>query len=136
MPSRSLLVALLSLAVLPAFVAQAQGSVVGSYTMFHRLSFYHLDLAVDLDGGARRVELRSIAPHLSPEARLILMPAGGSAVGADQIDVVAASLPDLARLVCALHPRAERGRATLSQQPLARTRMSERSAEVACPSRR
>ena len=136
MPSRSVLVALLLFAVVPAFVAQAQGSVIGSYTMFHRLSLYHLELGAVFEGSERRVELRSLSPHLSPEARVILMPAGGRAVGADQIDVVAASLPDLARLVCGLHPGADRGRARLSQNPLDATRGTERSAEVICPSPR
>lgn len=136
MPPRPVLIALLLLAVTPAFVAQARGSVIGSYTMFHRLALYHLDLTAVFVEDERRVELRTLAPHLSPEARIILMPAGGRAVGADQIDVVAASLPDLARLVCALHPGADRARARLSQDPFDATRVTHRAVEVPCPSRR
>jgi len=132
MPPRPVLVALLALAVLPPFVAQARGSVIGSYTMFHSLSRYHVELAVVVEGQERRVEMRSVAPHLSPEARTIVVPAGGRAVGADQVEVVAASLPDLARLLCALHPGAERARAGLSRDPFDATRVSESSAEVAC----
>jgi hypothetical protein len=131
-----MLIALLLLALAPPFVAQAQGSVVGSYTMFHQLSLYHLDLTAVFGEERHRVELRTLAPHLSPEASVILMPAGGRAVGADQIDVVAASLPDLARLVCALHPGADRGSARLSQDPFDATRVTQRAAEVPCPSRR
>ncbi len=136
MPPRPVLIALLFLAVLPPFVAQARGSTIGSYTMFHRLSLYHLDLHAVFGADERRVELRELSPHLSPEARVILMPAGGRAVGADQIDVAAESLPDLARLVCALRPGATRARARLSQDPFDATRTTERAEEVECPTRR
>lgn len=136
MPPRPVLLALLAFAVLPPFVAQARGSVIGSYTMFHSLSRYHVELAAVLDGQERRVEMRSLSRHLSPEARLIVVPAGGRAVGADQVEVVAASLADLARLVCALHPGAERARARLSRDALDATRGRESTAEVPCPNAR
>jgi hypothetical protein len=132
MPPRPVLLALLLLAVLPPFVAQAQGSVIGSYTMFHRLSRYHIELGAVGPDGERRVELRSVAPHLSREARVILLPAGGQAVGADQVEVAEAALPDLARLVCAVTPGSSFGRARLSRDPFDAALTTHQSAEVAC----
>lgn len=132
MPPRPVLIALLLLAVLPPFVAQAQGSVVGSYTMFHRLSRYHLELGAVGSGGEQRVEVRSVAPHLSREARVILLPAGGMAIGADQVEVAEAALPDLARLVCAVTPSAKLGRARLSRDPFDARRTTHQAAEVEC----
>ncbi len=132
MPPRPVLFALLLLAVLPPFVAQAQGSVIGSYTMFHRLSRYHLELGSVGPYGEQRVELRALAPHLSREARVILLPAGGMAVGADQVEVAEAALADLARLVCAVTPGSKLGRARLSRDPFDARLTTEQSAEVAC----
>jgi hypothetical protein len=59
MPPRPVLAVLLLLATLPPFVAQASGSVVGSYTMFNRIERYHVELSVVLPEGERRVLLRS-----------------------------------------------------------------------------
>lgn len=133
MPPRSVLCALLVLATVPPFVAQASGSVVGSFTMFNRIVRYHLDLSVVGSDGERRVSVRSLAPHLSPEARPIVLPAEGYAVGADQVDVVATGLPEFARLLCDLHPGAHRARARLVQDPFDQRDTLVRSAEVPCP---
>src|SRR5262245_54407228 len=88
-PPRLVLSLLLVLAVVPPFVSQASGSVVGAYTMFHRMVRYHLELGVLEGGRERSVPVRSLAPHLSRTARPILLPAEGYAIGADQVDVVA-----------------------------------------------
>ena len=98
--------------------------------------FYEGTLGAVFEGVERRVDVRTIAPHLSPEARAIVVPAGGRAVGADQVDVVAASLPDLARLICALYPGADSARARLSRDPFDAARESRSSAEVPCQSGR
>jgi len=133
-PPRSVLAALLVLAVAPPFVAQASGSVVGSFTMFHRIVRYHLDLSVVGSDGEHRVSVRSLRPHLSPEARNIVLPADGYAVGADQVDVVAAGLPEFARLLCDLHPGALTARARLVQDPFDTGATRVREKELPCPS--
>jgi hypothetical protein len=132
MPPRPVLCLLLALATVPPFVAQASDSVVGSFTMFNRVARYHLELEVSEGGPPRAVSVRSLGPHMNRMQRVIVLPAEGEAVGADQIDVVAAGLPDLARLVCELHPRATRARAELRDHPVDLRRARERSAEVAC----
>ena len=134
MPPRPVLCALLVLATVPPLVSQASGSVVGSYTMFHRVVRYHLDLGVVEQSTERAVSVRSLAPHLSRPARPILLPADGQAIGADQVDVIANGLPDLARLLCSLHPGSERARARLTQGPLDTRETLERAAELSCRS--
>jgi hypothetical protein len=132
MPPRLVLVGLLALTSLPPFFAQATGTVVGSYTMFNRIERYHLELAALTQVRNQRVSVRSLAAHLSPEARVILLPADGFAVGADQVDLTIAGLPDLARLVCALRPEATAARAALVRGRF-EGRASERSeARVEC----
>ena len=133
MPPRPVLCALLVLATAPPFVAQASGSVVGSFTMFHHIVRYHLDLSVVGSDGERRISVRSLAPHLSREARPIVLPAEGYAVGADQVDVVATGLPEFARLLCDLHPDALRASARLVQDPFDARQTLVRSAELPCP---
>jgi hypothetical protein len=136
MPPRPVLCALLALAALPPLVSQATGSVVGSFTMFTRVVRYHLELRVIEDATERRVSVHSLAPHLSRAARPILLPAEGHAVGADQVDVAAHGLSDVSRLLCELHPRAERARATLTDDPFDTKRAVERTVELSCRSAR
>jgi hypothetical protein len=102
--------------------------------MFDRVERYHLDLGVKVGGTERRVSVLSLAPHLSRQARPVLLPAEGYAIGADQIDVVAFGLGDLTRLLCELHPAAERSTARLTQDPFDSTKTRERSAELDCRS--
>lgn len=132
MPPRPVLCLLLALIVLPPFVAQATGTVVGSYTMFNRLERYHLELHKTKPGGEERVTLRSIADHLSAQAKPILLPADGYSVGADQIDLALAGLPDLALLLCALDPEATRARATLTRDPFDPSQSASKEATVSC----
>jgi hypothetical protein len=132
MPRRRVLIALLVLAAAPPFVAQASGSMVGSFTMFNQLERYHLELWIETAQGKREIPFQSLAPHLSPEAARILLPAEGYAVGADQVDLVAAGLPDLARVGCALHPEAESARVELTRDPFNAQRRSGFSAVRAC----
>jgi hypothetical protein len=102
--------------------------------MFHRVVRYHLDLGVIENGVERAVSVRSLAAHLSRPQRPILLPADGQAIGADQVDVIANGLPDLARLLCHLHPGSERARARLTQDPFDTRETLERSAELSCRS--
>jgi hypothetical protein len=95
---------------------------------------YHLDLEVREGGSPRAVSVRSLAPHLTRMARSILLPADGEAVGADQVDVVAHGLPDLTRLLCEAHPRAEWARARLTDDPFDPRQTRERSSERSCRS--
>lgn len=132
MPKRSVLVALLVAIVVPPFLAQATGTVIGSYTMFNRLERYHLALTVDTAEGTRRIQLRSVARQLSPEARRILLPADGHGVGADQVDLIVPGLSDLAAWLCALEPEATRARAVLSRDPFEPARVSSVEHAVTC----
>ena len=136
MPPRPVLCVLLALATVPPLVAQASGSVVGSFTMFNRVVRYHLELRVRENGTERRVTVHSLAPHLSRAQRPILLPAEGQAIGADQVDVVAHGLSDLTQLLCHLHPQAEHARATLTQDPFDAQKTLERTAELTCRSGR
>lgn len=136
MPPRPVLCLLLALATVPPFVSQATGSVVGSFTMFHRVLRYHLDLEVTEGGRTRAVSVRSVATHMNRMARVILLPADGDAVGADQVDVVAQGLPDLTRLLCDLYPGADRARARLGDDPFDKAELRERQHERSCRSGR
>jgi hypothetical protein len=118
---------------LPPFIAQWCDSVVGAFTMFRRIERYHIDLEVtDAARVKRLVSLPSIAPHLTPEAQRILLPAEGRGAGADQIDVAIAALPDLAALLCKLETRAISAEARLSSDPFDPQRTREARAEQRC----
>jgi hypothetical protein len=136
MPSRPLLLLLLALVVVPPFAAQASGTVVGSYTMFNRIERYHLDLTTTTTRGDERVTVRSIAPHLSAEARRILLPADGYAAGADQLDLTLAGLADLAQLLCSLDPAATRARARLVRDHFDPAQAVTRERVVPCQAQR
>ncbi|MGC4095289.1 MAG: hypothetical protein QM756_46670 [Polyangiaceae bacterium] len=128
---------LLLLAILPPFVAQAFGSSIGSYTMFNRLERYRLELRASMPAGDVDIPVRALAPHLSREAKIILMPAAGFGIGADQVDVVDEGLEDLARFVCDLQPRALSGRAALVREAMNGAGASRRrEVSVACSVRR
>jgi len=135
MPPRPVLCLLLVLATVPPFVSQAAGSVTGAFTMFNRIVRYHVDLRVVGSRGERSITVRELVPHLSREARAVLYFADGYTVGADQVDVIAAGLPDLARLLCELFPDAREARARLMQDQFDVTRRTERSVTLACPAR-
>lgn len=136
MPPRPVLCLLLALAVVPPFVSQATHSVVGAFTMFNRVVRYHLDLEVTEAGRSRQVTVQSLAPYFTRMSRAILLPADGDAAGADQVDVVAHGLDDLARLLCDVHATAERTRVTLTDDPFDRRLTRQRAAERSCRSGR
>jgi hypothetical protein len=118
MPPRWALALLSILATVPPFISQASGGVVGSFAMFARLDRYHLDVTVETAGGARRVLLSDLAPHLSRDARRMLIPADGYAASAGQAELVQGGLGDLATLVCALYPGESLVRVVMSRGPM------------------
>jgi hypothetical protein len=136
MPPRSVLFGLLLLSVAPPFVSRAFGSYVGASTMYTRLERYHLQLSVQTPTGAEPVSLRSLAPHMSRDARNTLLPAEGHAVGADQVAIVAGGLGDLAHLLCSTHPQAISARAQLERSGLFDPQVTFQVADRPCGSDR
>jgi hypothetical protein len=99
-------------------VSRSLGTPVGAFSMFERLERYRLMLFVRTAAGEREVHLRRLAPHLSHAAQRIVMPAECNAWGADQVQLLAGGLDDLAALVCQLQPEAISVRAELIRTPL------------------
>ncbi len=119
MLSRAARCLLLALAVLPPWLARIASYPVGDFAMFSAVERYHLELSVDLPGhpGAP-VDVRSLAPHLSRDARAVILPAASNGFGKDQIDLLQSGLPDLARLICELDSSATRAHVRLGRGPL------------------
>jgi hypothetical protein len=132
MPRRWVLLALSLLAFAPPFVAQASGTFVGAFTMFSRLERYHLELGIVTASGEEPVNLSTLRPHLSRDARRVILPAQGYAVGADQVDVLAGGLVDIARLVCELRPSANAAQVRLYRGPFGRRETALTQAEQPC----
>src|SRR5688572_22768760 len=87
-PSAPLLGLLLLLALVPPLLAQTAGETVGSFAMFSAVDRYRLELAVRSPGGVREVPLRRLAPHLSRDAKRIILPAAGGSFGRDQANIL------------------------------------------------
>lgn len=83
--------------------------------MFMRIERYHLELFVRTKEGERLVPLRTLAPHLYRESYGILLPAEGTAVGADQVDLVEGGIGDIAELLCRMHRDAVTARVRFSR---------------------
>ena len=118
MPSRRLLYGLLLLAALPPFVARALGSGPFAFAMFTRVERYHLEVHAELPGRSRRLSLSELEPHLSRDARRVVLPAEGYGFGQEQVQLLAHALPDIARLVCELEPTASRVLLRLFRAPV------------------
>ena len=131
-PPRALLVALLFLAVAPPFFARACGTSVGAFSMFSRFERHHLELEVVTPSGAQPLPLARLRPHLSRDARQIVLPAAGYPLGADQVDLLAGGLRDLACLACELEPAARIARARFYRGPVAANELSSTSTELEC----
>jgi len=129
MPSRRLLYGLLLLAVLPPFVGRALGSGPFAFAMFTRVERYHLEVRAALPGGSRRFSLSELEPHLSRDARRVVLPAQGYGFGQEQVQLLEQALPDIARLVCELEPAASTVSLRLFHAPVtpANLRASSRS---------
>jgi len=133
LPPRRALVALLALAVLPPWLARVSSYPVGDFAMFNTIERYHLDLSVNLPdhpAEAQPVDVRSLTPHLSRDARAVILPAASNGFGKDQTDLLQSGLPDLARLLCALYPAATSANARLGRGPLPSQGSHQRSTEL------
>lgn len=117
-PSRWALGSLLALALIPPWLSRAFSWPVGDFAMFSSIERYHLDLSLEIGAQSRPVQLRSLAPHLSRDARNVILPAASNAFGKDQADLLQGGLRDLAQLLCELNPQATRARARLGRGPL------------------
>ena len=100
------------------FVARALGTGIGAFSMFTHLEQYHLDVSVRTASGEEPLPLATLAPHLSQDARQVILPAAGHGFGEEQIDDLTSGLPEIGALVCALQPTASSARARLSRGPL------------------
>jgi hypothetical protein len=117
-PPRWALVALLALFTLPPFVARALGSPIGDFAMFSRIGRYHLELSIVTPERETIVPVRELKPHLSHDARLIILPAASNGFGQDQTDLLEAGLADIGRLLCELRPDARTARVRLGRGPI------------------
>src|SRR5688572_8950405 len=135
MPPRPLLLALLFLAVAPPFLARACGTRIGAFGMFARLERHHLEIEVVRPSGSNRLALGRLVPHLSRHARLIVLPAAGYPLGADQVELLAGGLHDLARLVCELEPFASAARVRFYRGEPGAAVLVETRVEVPCDAR-
>ncbi len=117
----------LSIFLLP-LLARASGNVVGAFSMFEHLERYRLELSVHAAGGWRPVPVRALAPHLSRDAKRMILPAATDTVGADQVRLVSDGLDDIARLLCRLEPDATEASVRLVRAPLgARDAVTQRT---------
>jgi hypothetical protein len=133
MPPRPVLLGLLTLAVAPPFLALLSGSSVGAFGMFARLERHHLEIDVVLPSGSRRFALRRLAPHLSRDARRIVLPADGYPLGADQVELLAGGLHDLGRLTCELETAATLARVRFYRgRPGGHHPLAEHRVDVPC----
>lgn len=123
---------LLALSVAPPLVAHATGSVVGAFSMFGHLERYHLEVAAITPAGAKRLPLRALAPHLSRDAKQMLLPAESYAVGADQVRLVAGTLPSIATLACRLTPAATSVRVVMERAAMRGDEQLEQRVERPC----
>jgi hypothetical protein len=117
-PPRWALVALLALFTLPPFLARALGSPIGDFAMFSRIGRYHLELSIVTAEVETEVPVRELKPHLSRDARLIILPAASNGFGQDQTDLLEAGLPDIGRLLCQLRPEASSAKVRLGRGPI------------------
>jgi hypothetical protein len=104
--------------------------------MFSALERYRLIIAVRSSAGERRLPLSRLTPHLSYDARRIILPAASGGLGRDQTSLLAAGLPDLARLVCQLEADATSVRLTLLRGPVRARELSPTELELSCSTRR
>lgn len=118
-PPRALLLFLVALAALPPWIARCASYPIGDFAMFSTIERYHLELSVTFaDRGTVPVAVSSLAPHLSRDARAVILPAASNGFGKDQTDLLQSGLPDLAQLLCALNPAADYARVRLGRGPL------------------
>jgi hypothetical protein len=129
-------VLLFALATLPPFVARALGSPVGDFAMFSRIGRYRLELSVLEPTGSETISRAELAPHLSRDARPVILPAGGLGFGDDQADLLEWGLSDLGRLLCELRPDAVSATVRLGRSALGASDFHWTESLTACSGRR
>jgi hypothetical protein len=134
-PPRWVLVGLLFLSVAPPFFARACGTSVGAFSMFSRMERHHLEIELVGASGVRPLALERLRPHLSRDARQIVLPAAGYPLGADQVDLLAGGLDDLARLACELDTGATAARVRFYRGAPGATELTPMRTELPCPAR-
>jgi hypothetical protein len=117
------------------FVARAAGTMWGSFGMFQRVERYHVDITRRTAHGDEPVPLSSLAPHLSRDARRLILPAAGQAYGTDQIELVEGGLGDLGELVCQLHPGSTSILLRLTRSTAQNEALHQGEREVRCDAR-
>lgn len=123
------------LAALPPFVARGLGTGLGAFSMFTRIERYHLELFSRRSADANseeRVLVGTLAPHLSPDAQQVILPAAGYGFGQEQVEELSRGLPDLGRLLCELRPDAESSRVALSRGLVREHVMTTLEVQVPC----
>jgi len=123
---------LLGVATLPPFVARALHSPVGDFAMFTRIDRYRLELSVLGPSGREAITRAELAPHLSRDAQLVVLPVGGDGFGSDQGDLLASGLGDLGRLLCELRPQAHLASVRLGRAAFARPEFTWRESLTDC----
>ena len=101
------------------------GRGVGAFRMFTQLQYARLAIAVGDGGesgdgrGLRALPVAQLAPHLSLDARRIVVAAERELAGETAASLLAEGLPDLARLACEVS-RARRAEVRLTRRGLLR----------------
>ena len=119
-PPRWALGLLLASTIGTPFVARLREYPVGDWAMFSSIERYHLDLSVSEPTGTTIVPVRSLAPHLSRDAKFVILPGASNGFGKDQTDLLAGGLADIGALLCELHPAASSADVRLGRGPLPR----------------
>lgn len=95
-PDARLLGALALLAVVPSFCGG-----IGAHDMFTAPVEYRLDLmTLEADGFPTRVTPHEMAPHLSRDARRVMLPAHGWALGENAATQLVRAADDLTAYLC------------------------------------
>ena len=100
--------------------------------MFSRIGRYRLALSVREASGSVVISGAELAPHLSRDARLVILPAGGQGFGDDQADLLESGLSDLGRLLCELRPHASSATVRLGRSALRDANFRWTESNTAC----
>jgi hypothetical protein len=128
-----MVLALAALAAPPALSLVRGEAGVGSFRMFsepfeHRLAI----LRIDASGHAQLVPLASLRAHLGRDARRVIVGAAGWSTGETTGAMLGSALPDVGRLVCALHADAARVSLRLERRRFDGSAMDPIETSVAC----
>lgn len=131
-PHDAILVALVLAMIAPPVAHLAGAPGVGSFSMFSAPREYRLRISiVGGSGAAEPVALRSLAAHLSRDARRVIVPASTWRMGETSLELLHGGLDDLGDLVCALRREARRVEVVLEERGVPPPRTTTRSARCA-----